>query len=105
MKYRAITSLKKADTEGRVPQHTLDQYVRNELSIQLVNALKPHLSIVTNSKTNVTNQETVDFTAELLLVQSHQWQAVSRVLSENITLLKPDDQNLIRQFIDQIETQ
>lgn len=103
MKFRAITTLKKADTEGRVPMHTLDQYVRNELSVQLINAIKPNLAITADSKTDVTKRETVDFTTEVLLLHLDQWQVVRSLLVDNITLLKAADQAKIRYVIDEID--
>lgn len=103
MKFRAITTLKKADTEGRVPMHTLDQYVRNELSVQLINAIKPNLAITSDSKTDVTKRETVDFTTEVLLLRLDQWQAIRSVLVDNIALLNTADQAKIRYVIDEVD--
>ncbi|MCX6214372.1 hypothetical protein [Spirosoma sp.] len=108
MNYKAITTLKKADTEGRIPHHTLDQYVRNELAQQLIKALKPTLAIDRPTpETASSGLETplmVDFTTELFILKPDQWQQVRNSLNASANTLPPDQQRLIRQLIDEIET-
>jgi hypothetical protein len=101
MNYKAITTLRKADTEGRVPQHTLDQYIRSELSQQLIKALTPHLPINSNERTQV--EGTVDFTTELIFLQPHQWQQLKQSLNGSLDSLLPEQQFVIRQLIDEVE--
>jgi hypothetical protein len=101
MNYKAITTLRKADTEGRVPQQTLDQYIRSELSQQLIKALTPHLPINSNEQTQV--EGTVDFTTELIFLQPHQWQQLKQSLNGSLDSLLPEQQFVIRQLIDEVE--
>ena len=76
MNYKAITTLKKADTDGRIPQPTLDQYIRSDLASQLIKALTPALSIdrvdQSTPSASLVNQPTVDFTTELFILNSGQ---------------------------------
>ena len=77
MKYKASVYLKKADTAGRVPASVLDEFVRTELLGQIGTALKPHLIIqqadVTDGSQSVTHTERVDFTTELIILPTEQW--------------------------------
>lgn len=108
MNYKAITTLKKADTEGRIPPHTLDQYVRSDLAAQLMKALTPTLAINRvasgSSSTSLTNPLTVDFTTELFILGSSQWQKVKASLGASAASLSTDQQQFVRQLIDEIET-
>lgn len=108
MNYKAITTLKKADTDGRISQHTLDQYVRSDLAFQLMKALTPTLSIdrIDQSTTSVNpaNQLTVDFTTELFILTPRQWQYLKDSLNASVDALPIDRQRLIRRMIDDIET-
>ena len=107
MNYKAITTLKRADTEGRIPQHTLDQYVRHDLAAQLVKALTPALSIdrvdASSPAASPSGQLTVDFTTELFILNSSQWQQLKSSLSTSVASLPIDQQQFIRQLIDEIE--
>lgn len=107
MNYKAITTLKKADTEGRIPQHTLDQYVRHDLAAQLVKALTPALSIdridQSESSANLSSQLTVDFTTELFILNPSQWQQLKDSLSTSIASSPVDQQRFVWQLIDEIE--
>ncbi|MFD2935847.1 hypothetical protein [Spirosoma flavum] len=108
MNYKATTTLKKADTDGRVPEHTLDQYVRSELSQQLINALKSTLSINRSDRISesdhLMNQTTVDFTTELVILKPLQWQQLKDSLSGSIQSLAIDRQMAIRQLIADVDT-
>ncbi|QIP16125.1 hypothetical protein G8759_27565 [Spirosoma aureum] len=103
MNYKAITTLKKADTEGRVPEHTLDQYIRSELSQQLIKALTPHLPINRNDHMQVPSENTVDFSTELIFLQPHQWEQLKQSLNGSLDSLLPEQQFAIRQLIDEVE--
>ncbi|GAB3783034.1 hypothetical protein GCM10028818_40130 [Spirosoma horti] len=107
MNYKAITTLKKADTDGRIPQQTLDQYVRTDLAFQLMKAVTPALAIdridQTTTSASPANQVTVDFTTELFILTPRQWQHLKDSLSATIDALPIDGQRLIRRLIDDIE--
>lgn len=107
MNYKAITTLKKADTEGRIPQHTLDQYVRHDLASQLVKALTPALSIdridAGSPSASLADQRTVDFTTELFILNPGQWQRLKSSLSASVDSLPIDQQQFIWQLISEIE--
>ncbi|GAB3025957.1 hypothetical protein [Spirosoma pulveris] len=108
MNYKAITTLKRADTEGRIPHHTLDQYVRNELAQQLIKALKPTLAIdrlpPETASAGLVTPLMVDFTTELFILKPDQWQQVKNSLTASVNSLPPDQQRLIQQLIDEVET-
>lgn len=108
MNYKAITTLKKADTEGRIPHHTLDQYVRNELAQQLIKALKPALAIdrptPETASASLANSLMVDFATELFILKPNQWQQVKNALNESVDTLPPGQQRLVQQLINEVET-
>lgn len=77
MRYKASIHLKQADTAGRVPASILDGFVREELLRQISAALKPNLTveqaIVTENAQPVAYTDQVDFTTELVILPSNQW--------------------------------
>ncbi|QJD80543.1 hypothetical protein [Spirosoma rhododendri] len=97
---KASTTLKKTDTDGRIPAYTLDQYVRSELSKQLIEAVKPTLSV---SRDN-TDAPTVDFKTELVLLTSAQWQYLKDVFLFTSVQLPKAQKTVIQQLIDRIES-
>ncbi|MVM30810.1 hypothetical protein GO755_12280 [Spirosoma sp. HMF4905] len=103
MNYKLTTTLKKADTEGRIPAYTLDQYIRSELSQQLINQLIPHLSIARTDNPANTNQEIVEFSTELILLKSHQWQQVKQSLTGALESLSPDQQISLQKLILEVD--
>ena len=107
MKYKATVTLKKADTDGRVPMHTLDEYVRGELLRQVGTALKPHFPISRSDQAlepfTVLNQPFVDFTTELVVLHPGQWHQLKASLSQALTTLSADDQKDLQLLIDRIE--
>ncbi|AKD55099.1 hypothetical protein [Spirosoma radiotolerans] len=108
MNYKAITTLKKADADGRIPQHTLDQYVRSDLAFQLMKALTPTLSIDRvdqgTSSANPATSLMVDFTTELFILNPCQWQHLKDSLSAAVDALPMDQQRFIQRLIDEVET-
>ncbi|MBD2756494.1 hypothetical protein [Spirosoma validum] len=100
MNYKAITTLKKADTEGRIPAYTLDQYVRSELCHQLAEAIKQRL-LITRSDAN---QPTVDFSTELILLSSDQWRLIKETLHYSAESVPSDLQLAIQQLINEVDT-
>ncbi|GAB4011929.1 hypothetical protein GCM10028808_26800 [Spirosoma migulaei] len=103
MNYKLTTTLKKADTEGRIPAYTLDQYIRQELSQQLIARLTPHLPIDRSTDFLHTNQETVDFTTELIFLKPHQWQQVKQALTGTLESLPPEQQCSVQQLISEVD--
>jgi len=108
MNYKAITTLKKADTEGRIPEYTLDQYIRGELCRQLIDAVKSRLLIDRTDRIGEViysvNQETVDFTTEMILLKPLQWQQLKASLTGSIDSLPLDQQLTLRRLIDDVDT-
>lgn len=107
MTYKAITTLKKTDTEGRIPAYTLDQYVRSELSQQLIDAVKPRLLIHRSDQISESDHPAgspvVTFTTELILLKPEQWQQLKKSLSGSFDSLSSDQQHVLQQLIDDVE--
>ncbi|QMW03248.1 hypothetical protein [Spirosoma foliorum] len=103
MHYKLTTTLKKTDTEGRIPAYTLDQYIRGELVQQLIKLVSPRLPVARTDKSAYTNPETVEFTAELTLLKSHQWQQLKQSLLGTIESLPTEQQISVQQLIREID--
>ncbi|GAB3799135.1 hypothetical protein GCM10028819_21800 [Spirosoma humi] len=107
MTYKAITTLKKTDTEGRIPAYTLDQYVRSELSRQLIDAVKPQLLIHRSDQVSgidpLESLPIVAFTTELILLKPEQWQLLKKSLGDSFDSLPSDQQQALQQLIDEVE--
>ena len=99
---RAITTLKKTDADGRVPAYTLDQYVRGELCQQLLHAINAGLTINRCDSETDSNSSTVDFSTELILLTTGQWQQLSSVLTRVSTLLPATEQTAVLQLMDEL---
>lgn len=106
MHYKAITTLKRSDTEGRISRHTLDQYVRDDLALQLMKALKPALPIdyPETNPVDRAHSSTVDFTTELFILKPQQWQQLKESLRASLDSLPIDQQRIVRRLIADIET-
>jgi len=95
MKCKATVTLKKADTDGRVPMHTLDEYVRGELLRQVGTALKPHFPVLRSDQdhesVSVLNHPFVDFTTELVVLQPVQWHQLKASLGQAFSALPADE--------------
>ncbi|GAB4047402.1 hypothetical protein [Spirosoma litoris] len=103
MHYKLTTTLKKADTEGRIPAYTLDQYIRGELAQQLIKLVSPRLPVARTDKPAHENPETVEFMAELTLLKSHQWQQLKRSLLETLESLPAERQLSVQQLIREVD--
>lgn len=100
MNYKAITTLKKDDTEGRIPAYTLDQYVRSELCRQLTESVKQRLHVTRSDN----NPLTVDFSTELFLLKPDQWQLIKETLYHSSESLPSDLQLAVQQLINEVDT-
>ena len=99
---RATTTLKKTDADGRVPAYTLDQYVRGELGQQLLHVINAGLTINRCESETGSRSSTVDFSTELILLTSTQWQQLKSVLMRVSTLLPVAEQTAIGQLMEEI---
>ncbi len=99
---RATTTLKKTDADGRVPAYTLDQYVRGELGQQLLHAINAGLTINRCEPETDSSSSTVDFSTELVLLTSIQWQQLKSVLMRASVLLPVTEQAAIGQLLEEI---